>query len=157
MGDLNVVVIAWADTTSQVTAVTDSKGNVYQLAVGPTGATGFATQSIYYAVNIVSAAEGANTVTVSFSAAAPFPDLRIVEYSGISGTAPVDVTAAGTGTGVTADSGTVKTTNADDLLVAGDYVGSTTAAAGTGFTERVLTSPAGDLEEDSRGHRDRPL
>jgi hypothetical protein len=55
-GDLNVVIVGWNDTTAQVSSVTDSKGNVYSLAVGPTqlsaAAGGPLTQSIYYAKNI---------------------------------------------------------------------------------------------------------
>ena len=39
-GDLNVVIVGWNDATTQVKSLTDSKGNVYQLAVGPTVLTG---------------------------------------------------------------------------------------------------------------------
>ena len=39
-GNLNVVIVGRSDATSQVSSVTDSKGNVYQLAVGPTVQTG---------------------------------------------------------------------------------------------------------------------
>ena len=55
-GDLNVVVVGWGDTTAAVGTVTDSSGNVYRLAVGPTAISGTATQAIYYAANIVGAA-----------------------------------------------------------------------------------------------------
>ena len=54
-GDLNVVAVAWGDTTATVTSVTDSKGNVYHLAVGPTLYTGVMSGSIYYAANIAGA------------------------------------------------------------------------------------------------------
>ena len=52
------------------------------------------TAAIYYAPNIAAATAGANTVTVTFSAAVPFPDARIAEYSGISTSNPVDVAGA---------------------------------------------------------------
>ena len=54
VGDLNVVIVAWDDATSQVSSVTDSKGNLYQLAVGPTVLTGVTScsQAIYYAKDI---------------------------------------------------------------------------------------------------------
>ena len=39
-GDLNVVIVGWNDATAQVSSLTDSKGNIYQLAVGPTVLTG---------------------------------------------------------------------------------------------------------------------
>ncbi len=76
-GNLNVVVVGWNDTTSTVQSVHDSAGNTYSLAVGPTSGTGL-RESIYYAANIVG---GSNTVTVTFSQAAAFPDVRV---SGVS-------------------------------------------------------------------------
>src|SRR5579875_2242897 len=81
-GDLNVVAVGWNDTTATVSSITDKSGNTYTLAVGPTVRSGFGTQSIYYAKNIAAAAAGANTVTVTFSTAAVYPDIRILEYSG---------------------------------------------------------------------------
>src|SRR5689334_19269458 len=46
-GNLNVIVVGWNDTTAAVSSVTDSRGNVYTLAVGPTRANQL-SQSIYY-------------------------------------------------------------------------------------------------------------
>ena len=51
-GDLNVIVVGWNDSTSTVSSVSDSKGNTYQLAVGPTTVSGLLSQSIYYAKSI---------------------------------------------------------------------------------------------------------
>jgi hypothetical protein len=65
-GNLNVVVVGWNDTSNSVSSVTDSEGNTYQLAVGPTKQSSSLSQSIYYAKNIVG---GANSVTVQFSGA----------------------------------------------------------------------------------------
>src|SRR5262245_49394758 len=110
-GNLNVVVVGWNDATAQVQSVVDSRGNVYLRAVGPTVMTGAATQSIYYAANIAAAPANGNTVTVTFSQAAAFADVRIAEYSGVSTVNPVDVTAAATGTSATSNSGAVTTTN----------------------------------------------
>jgi hypothetical protein len=62
-GNLNVVVVGWNDTTSTVSTVSDSLGNNYVLAIGPTTGTGL-RQSIYYAKGIKG---GSNTVTVRFS------------------------------------------------------------------------------------------
>src|SRR5208337_4125385 len=39
-GNLNVVVVGWNDSTATVNTVTDSKGNTYYRAVGPTLVTG---------------------------------------------------------------------------------------------------------------------
>ena len=65
MGDLNVVIVGWNNATAHVGTVTNL-GNSYQLAVGPTVRTTVATQSIYYAKNIVAAAAGANSVRITF-------------------------------------------------------------------------------------------
>ena len=115
-GDLNVVVVGWNDSTATVSSVRDSKGNVYARAVGPTVQSGLASQSIYYAKNIVSAAAGTNIVTVTFSTAAVSPDIRILEYSGADPNNPVDVTAANSGNSSTSSSGSATTTNPTDLI-----------------------------------------
>src|SRR5438309_5614012 len=86
----HVVVVGWNDTTATVQSVKDSAGNNYSLAIGPTSGTAL-RQSIYYAPNIVG---GSNTVTVTFSQAANYPDVRILEYRGVN---PVDVTAGASG------------------------------------------------------------
>ena len=145
-GDLNVVVIGWNDTTATVKTVTDSKGNVYTLAVGPTQITGTATQSIYYAANIAAAAAKANAVTVTFNGSASYPDLRIMEYSGAPTASPIDAAAGATGTG-TAMTASVTTGNANDLILGSNYVEHSTTGPGSGFTSRMITADA-DIVED---------
>ena len=140
-GDLNVVVVGWNDTTSTVQSVKDSVGNTYSLAIGPTSASGM-SQSIYYAANI---SAGSNTVTVTFSQAAAYPDVRILEYRGVTA---LDAKAGATGSSATASSGAATTTSANELIFGADYVATTTAAAGSGFTSRIITVPDGDIAED---------
>ena len=147
-GDLNVIAVGWNDSTATVSSVHDTEGNVYTLAVGPTIQSGLATQSIYYAKNIVAAAAGSNTVTVTFSTAAVSPDIRIVEYSGADHNNPVDVTAANSGNGSSSSSGTATTTNATDLIFGADLTQTLTSGPGSGFTQRMLTQPDGDIAED---------
>ncbi|HET7540231.1 MAG TPA: fibronectin type III domain-containing protein, partial [Polyangiaceae bacterium] len=144
-GNLNVVIVGWNDTISSISSVTDTRGNVYQLAVGPTVRAGFATQAIYYAKNI---AAGSNSVNVVFDRAADYVDLRILEYTGIDPTTALDVTASATGSSATANSGAVTTTNANDLIVGANMVSTWTSAPGTGFSPRVVTNPDGDIAED---------
>src|SRR5882762_6917846 len=148
VSDLNVVVVGWNDSTATVSTVTDTMGNIYAPAVGPTVQTGTATQSIYYAKNIVAAGAGANSVTVKFNVAAAFPDIRILEYSGLDTVNPLDVSVGASGTGTTANSGAVTTTYANDLIIGADVVQTGTPGAGTGFTKRIITSPDSDLVED---------
>ena len=146
-GDLNIVFIGWNDSTTTVKTVADSKGNVYQLAVGPTTISGLATQAIYYAPNIAAAAANANSVTVTFSGSAPYPDLRILEYSGVPASNPIDGVGTATGSSATV-SASVTTTNATDVIVASDYVQYKTTGAGSGFTSRVLTPDGGVVEDE---------
>jgi len=147
-GNLNVVVVGCNGTSSTVSSVSDSKGNVYTRAVGPIGLSGTLSQWIYYAKNITAAAAGGNTVTVVFSQATVYPDIRILEYSGLDPASPVDVTAQASGTSSGATSGAATTTNANDLIFGANMTTGTTSGPGTGFTSRVVTSPDSDIAED---------
>jgi hypothetical protein len=147
-GDLNVVVIGWYDTTSTISSVTDSKGNTYTLAVGPTQMAGDGTNAIYYAKNIAGATAGTNTVTVTFSQTVSYPDLRVVEYSGADTVNPLDAKAAGTGNSAVASSGPLTTTSTNDILVAGGYVYAFVNGAGSGFTNRMYTPDGDNLEDE---------
>ena len=147
-GNLNVVVVGWNDTTATVSSVTDSKGNMYTRAVGPTVLSGQLSQAIYYAKNIQAAAANTNTVTVQFSVAANYADVRILEYNGLDVSNPVDVTAAATGKTATSSSGAATTTNGNDLIFGANMVSTSTSGPGSGFTKRVITTPDGDIAED---------
>jgi hypothetical protein len=142
-GNLNVVAVMWGDTTSTVSSVTDSKGNIYALAVGPTKATGL-TSAIYYAKNI---AGGSNTVTVKFNQTAGWPNVNVLEYRGLDTANPLDVKAAATGTGTTANSGSATTTSANELIVGAGNPTSSFTAAGSGFSNRIINS-FGGISED---------
>ncbi len=148
-GNLNVVVVGWNDTTATVSSVTDSRGNVYTLAVGPTVLSGQFSQAIYYAKNIQAAAANTNTVRVQFNVAAAYPDIRILEFSGIGAANPVDVTAAATGTTATSSSGAATTTNGNDIIFGANTVATSTSGPGPGFTSLIITSPDGNIAEDA--------
>ena len=147
-GNLNVVIVGWNDSTALVTSVTDSKGNAYNLAIGPTVLSGQASQAIYFAPNIASATANSNIVTVRFSAAAVYPDVRILEYSGLDPVSPLHAVAASSGSSTTSSSGALNVSLANVLLVAGNIVATTTSGPGPSFTNRVITSPNGDIAED---------
>jgi IPT/TIG domain len=142
-GDLNIVVVGWGDNTSTISSVTDSLGNSYSRAVGPTGTSGL-QQSIYYAKNIVG---GNNTVKVTFNQAAAYPDVRILEYSGLSASNPLDVTAAAVGSGSSASSGSATTTSGNELIFGAGTSDNFFSGAGTGFTNRIVNI-YGNLAED---------
>lgn len=141
-GNLNIVIIGWADTTATVQSVTDTAGNTYNLAFNPTLGTGL-SQAIYYAKNIKAAAS--NSVTVTFSAAAQSPDVRVLEYGGLDPVTPLDTGGGGAGTGIALDSGPITTAKAGDLII-GASVGGVVTAAGRGFTTVAIT-PSGNTVE----------
>ena len=89
-GDLNAVVVGWNEAAGNVSSVTDSAGNAYQLAAPTVRGSGL-SQAVYYAKSIGGAAAGANTVTVKFDKAVTFADIRILEYGGLDRTSPLDV------------------------------------------------------------------
>jgi hypothetical protein len=134
-GDLNVVIVGWYDD-ALVSTVTDSSGNKYTLAVGPTVIPGgnAVAQSIWYAPGIPAAAKGANIVSVTWNKVTDSPDVRILEYSGLSTTAPLDAVATLSGTGLTASTGNATTMQAPALLVVGG-----TAESGFSKAEPYMT------------------
>jgi hypothetical protein len=146
-GDVNIVVVAWRDTLAIVNSVTDTRNNVYTLALGPTTLSSQLSQSIYFAKNVTAALAASNTVTVTFNTAATAPEVRILEYAGVDANNPVDGISGGVGNTATTDSGVVNTTYANDLLVGASLVSTTTTAPGTGYSTRIITQN-GDLVED---------
>ena len=143
-GNTNIVVVGWNDTSAAVKSVTDSRGNRYALAVGPTAGKAL-TQSIYYANKI---AGGSNTVSVTFNRTAAYPDVRVLEYSGLDPTAPLDVTAAAAGNSQNGNSGSATTTALNELIFGAGMTFDMYSAAGSGFTKRVITN-FGDIAEDT--------
>lgn len=150
-GDLNIVVVGFNNVTSTVSSVTDTKGNTYTLAIGPTRAVSSVSQYIYYAKNIASATAGANTVTVVLNTATPFVDVRILEYAGLDPTAPLDVVAGASGASSSqgiVSSGNATTTAANELAFGAGTSSATFSAAGSGYTSRVITNPDHDIAMD---------
>jgi PKD repeat protein len=143
-GDTNVVAIGWNSATATITSVVDTKGNVYQAAAPLTRGTGL-SQAVYFATNIAAAPAAGNSVTVTFSASVPFPDVRIAEYAGIDPVNPVDKTASATGSNATASSGNVTTTAAKALVFGAGMTTAAFTSAASGYTARVITSPDADI------------
>ncbi len=148
LGNLNVVVVGWNDSTATVSSVKDTNGNSYALAATPVVQSGTATQAIYYAKNIAAATAGANSVTVTFTTGAVYPDVRIAEYSGLDPTNPLEISTGSQGNSATSNSGLITTTNLNDLVVGANLVQTFTSGPGAGFTNRIITNPDGDILED---------
>jgi hypothetical protein len=119
-----IIIVGWNDSVAQISSVSDSNGNLYALAVGPTVLTGSESlsQAIYYAKNIAAASAGSNSLTVNFTKAAVYPDIRILEYSGLDKVSPLDVVVDAAGNSTSSSSGAVITQNAADLLVGANVV-----------------------------------
>jgi glucose/arabinose dehydrogenase len=146
-GDTNIVAIGWNDVTSTIASVTDGAGNVYRLAA-PTRRGSGVSQAIYYASNIRAAAPGGNSVSVVFSAAVPYADVRVVEYGGLDQSSPFDQTASATGITTTASSGNITTAFATELIFGAGITTGGFTGSGTGFTTRLITVPDADIVND---------
>jgi chitodextrinase len=146
-GNTNILVIGWNDTTASITSVTDSAGNVYQVAV-PTYRGNGLSQAIYYAPNIKNAAAGSNAINVMFDRPATYVDARIAEYAGLQTANTFDAGTSATGVGTSANSGSITTIAANELLIGAGMTSSRFAGAGANFALRVITIPDGDILED---------
>ncbi len=143
-GNANLLAIGWNDDTANLTNVTDSAGNVYQTAI-PVFRGGGMSQAIYFATNIKA---GSNTVTAKFSQPAVYVDLRITEYSGVMNTNPYDIGASGNGNGAGASAGPISLAGTNELLFSAGMTATTFSSPGSGFAQRIITSPDGDIVED---------
>jgi len=146
-GDLIAVWIYCHRPAAQtVSSVTDTAGNVYQRAVGPTAGVGTLAgfeQEIWYAQNINA---GANVkVTAAFSAAFNGEkSIAAFEYTGLDKAAPVDKTSAATGNSLNASVGPVTTTAPGVVFAAAVF--KTNGTPGAGFTPRSALK--GNVAED---------
>ena len=144
-GNLILLDLFVLDSTS-VISVTDTQLNTYTLIGSPqTWSPYHFVERLYYAKNIRG---GADTTTVTLSGSR-YMEVRLYEYSGLDTSSPLDVSATQrTGTSAIGTSGTLTTTNANDLLFgffhSDDDV---TNTAGAGFTGRIPSS-GGLLGED---------
>ncbi|RLK61715.1 fibronectin type III domain protein [Actinokineospora cianjurensis] len=150
VGDRIVVQVGvWNTVGSRATGVRDSAGNVYT-KISSTVATDNTEQSIWTAP-ITSGGGQKLTVTASASASADI-GVGVVEYSGLSlaaGLGAVDTTVSNKGTTAVASSGQTAAVTDDNHLAVGFYVDSgfsRNLTAGAGFTPRLNSSPAGDME-----------
>jgi hypothetical protein len=144
-GNTNIIGVGFDNTTSNIVSVTDTAGNSYQLAAPMTRGTNL-SHAMYYAKNITSSAS--NTVTVTFNAASGFPDLRIMEYSGLDTVNPLDTSASNIGLNNPSNSGNLTTTVATTLIVATGIIQNNFTGPGAGYTQRIITSPNGNIVED---------
>lgn len=150
--NLNAVMISYGATgtavTQTVSSIIDSSGNVY---VQGTPRTNFIATSgdgdsiqIWYCANIAAALAGANTVTVTLSATAPFFIIGAMEISGLATTQAIDISGSGSANGPVGSSNAflsaiqgIATRDANDYLLQAwaQYDGAGTV--GAGWTQRI--------------------
>jgi len=115
-GNLIVAYLVWDNSTT--VSLTDSRGNTYLNAIGPTpSGSGRASAQIFYAQNVAS---GVNTVTANF--ATPITAhavLYVHEYTGMDRIAPLDAAVAAAGSTSPMNSGMLTTAQSNDLLFVG--------------------------------------
>jgi hypothetical protein len=140
------VAIGFNDSTSTITSVTDTAGNVYQLAAPLTRGSGM-RQAIYAAKNVKASIAANSAVTVQFSNAVPFPDVRVAEYSGLDPVNPLDTAASAAGSGVTASSGNLTTSAPSELIFGAGYTSNQFVGGSNGFTSRIING-----DEDIAGN-----
>ncbi len=147
-GDLDVVFIAWRNSDADVVSVSDTSGNLY-LRAGAISFAGIATQVAYYASNIARAEPRRNTVRVIFSDPVDKATLGIAEYHGVDPFRPVDFAGGAAGTSATADTGSVVTSNAVDLLVSSALAAGRFLGPGPYYRQRLLLEDGSFVVEDN--------
>jgi PKD repeat protein len=122
---------------NSVTAVTDTKGNPYQIDVSKSNTGTAGLKVIIASARMGFPISGGDTVTVTQSATATYHAMQIYEFDNFTPTSWTDRTATGnnaTATTSVATSTTATTTQASETIV---------AAAGFGDQPATLTSDAG--------------
>jgi hypothetical protein len=149
-GNLLIAFVWWsgpdAGSTFNLTSVTDSQGNTWNLIAGTlkgrasTNFTNIYCQ-IAYAANCKA---GANTVSANLSGSPSNLDYCWISIAEFSGANIVDQTSTGSGTGATITTGSVTPVQNNEVVV-GVMVGdlSVSPGPGSGFTSIALSSAAG--------------
>jgi hypothetical protein len=132
-----VVSFVTEPTSLTVSSVTDSKGNTYTLAAGPTTINGWGKLYTYYASNIVGGS-GAITVTVTLSGSTGYTVVYATEYAGVAASSPVDQTSTAAGYSTSIASGSRTTTQVSELIY-GFAASDVTATASSPLTQRSGT------------------
>ncbi|MGB6723830.1 MAG: choice-of-anchor D domain-containing protein, partial [Terracidiphilus sp.] len=113
-------------------SVTDSQGNTFTQVGAQLASPAGAQSVVYYAKNIKG---GADTVTVTLSAASAVIELYLTEYSGMDLTNPIDAQVGASGSAGPVSSGAATTNFAGDVIY-GYCVADWACTAGSGFAAR---------------------
>jgi outer membrane protein assembly factor BamB len=133
-----VAVTTWHwENTAAVSSVTDSRGNRYVKAVeDPSPPTGTEPLSVWYAANVV----GGSALTVTATLTGPGSvSLAIHEYAGAAAVGVLDRAAHASGYGAAGSSGSLATTQSNELLFAAATfydIARVNASPAAGYTAR---------------------
>lgn len=151
-GNAIVVMVAWALDNQTVTGVSDTAGNTYASVVAHTNGSDQWIQ-IWAATNVTG--NGANVVTITMSGTVRYWGVNTIQYSGLvtsSVAAMTDLTATGTGSGLSVTSGTWgPTSQANEVIVASvrNSSGGGTFTPDTGFSIAVQDDTTSTAIESS--------
>jgi hypothetical protein len=124
-----------ASSLYDVSSITDTKGNTYTLAAGPTDwSVGGKRAWTYYAANIAGGGSPI-TITITLSGNPSNSDTYAAEYSGMATSSPLDQSSAGNGVGNILNSGSKTTTQASELIF-GFGMSSSAVTADAPYTNR---------------------
>jgi hypothetical protein len=139
-GDSLVVEVQVANNiTGQ--SISDSQGNTtWKAAILENDTSGGQFSAIYW---LPSAAGGSDTITFNDGGTTHTISLEAQEYSPLGS---VDVTKEGIGSGTSAASGAVSTTNANDLLIGSCSAGGSITSGTSGYTLYNNTKGAGEYK-----------
>jgi hypothetical protein len=143
-GNAIVVYFVWSEAGS--VSLSDTRGNAYTSATGPTRWSSTWSAQTFIASNIGS---GANTITATFSSTIrSFALVYVHEYSGLATIDVVDAVGAATGSSALLDSGMITTTNPSDLLFSGAASDNTVVSSAGGYS--VRSTFRGNMTADKR-------
>lgn len=127
------IAVQWPSSTATA-SIADTLASTWTAVGAGVIVQGGQSSESWYSPN---AAAGADTVTITFTAAQGNAMVTCREYQGVATSSPLDVQISGHGSGTTISSGSMTTTNANDLLVA--YISPQVVAPVTqtgGYNER---------------------
>lgn len=136
-GNLLVITIGCANASATISSITGN-GNTYNLRGSTTGTPG---KNFVY--DCLSAIAGATTITVTVNSSSSFLEVAVREFNTSTGTWAFDQYNGATGTGTTATSGNITTTQAAEVLVGYGQTFSGPDIPGAGWT--ADTTIAGNL------------
>lgn len=144
LGSLLTLVCSYYDSPTVTVFASDSNSNTYT-ALTSLMAVGNLHMQVFYAAN---AKAGANTVQCTYSSGMAFNGLTASEYTGVLRSSPLDVSAASSGSSLSAASGSATTTTADLIIGFMNNAGVTAQTSTGGLTMRLSDTGTGYATQD---------